>query len=761
MTCVVLITTALTVQAQQLPAYLDESKTIEQRIDDALSRMTLNEKIRVIHAQSKFSAAGVPRLGMPNFWTDDGPHGVRPDVLWDEWVQAGQTNDSCVAFPALTCLAATWNTNLARLYGESLGEEARYRGKDMILGPGVNIYRTPLAGRNFEYMGEDPWLASRMVVPYVQGLQSKGVASCVKHYALNNDEEYRHQVNVVVSDRALHEIYLPAFRAAVTEGKAWGIMGAYNIYKNQHNCHNEVMLNRILKGDWQYDGVVVSDWGGCRDSEQAIFNGLDMEFGTWTDGLTMGRTNAYDTYYMAEPYKKLIREATGERRADLLKALDEKVRRVLRLYFRTTMNNHRAQGFLCSDDHYSAARKIAGEGIVLLKNSPVADLSAKNKKAQKPLLPLDLANCKKVLVVGENAIKMMTVGGGSSSLKVQREVLPLDGLQEFVNRQSVNCQLDYARGYVGDTVQSYDGVTVGRSLYETRSADELISEAVAKAKDADVVIVFGGLNKSNYQDSEGHDRKNFNMPYAQNRLVESLLDVNPRVVFVNISGNAAAMPWIGRVPAVVQGWFLGSESGHALADVLTGAVNPSGKLPFTWYRSLEQCGAHALNTYPGTWRADKKIIDEEYKEDIFVGYRWTDRLKKEKPLFAFGHGLSYTTFRLGKATADKTSMQQGGSITFTVPVTNTGDRAGSETVQLYIHDVKSSVERPVKELKAFQKVYLQPGETRNVTLTIGTDALSFYDEQSSQWRAEAGDFDALIGTASDQLPMRVRFTLAH
>ena len=761
MTCVVLITTALTVQAQQLPAYLDESKTIEQRIDDALSRMTLNEKIRVIHAQSKFSAAGVPRLGMPDFWTDDGPHGVRPDVLWDEWVQAGQTNDSCVAFPALTCLAATWNTNLARLYGESLGEEARYRDKDMILGPGVNIYRTPLAGRNFEYMGEDPWLASRMVVPYVQGLQSKGVASCVKHYALNNDEEYRHQVNVVVSDRALHEIYLPAFRAAVTEGKAWGIMGAYNLYKNQHNCHNEVMLNRILKGDWQYDGVVVSDWGGCHDSEQAIFNGLDMEFGTWTDGLTMGRTNAYDTYYMAEPYKKLIREATGERRANLLKALDEKVRRVLRLYFRTTMNNHRAQGFLCSDDHYAAARKIAGEGIVLLKNSPVADLSAKNKKAQKPLLPLDLANCKKVLVVGENAIKMMTVGGGSSSLKVQREVLPLDGLQEFVNRQSVNCQLDYARGYVGDTVQSYDGVTVGRSLYETRSADELISEAVTKAKDADVVIVFGGLNKSNYQDSEGHDRKSFDMPYAQNRLVESLLDVNPRVVFVNISGNAAAMPWIGRVPAVVQGWFLGSESGHALADVLTGAVNPSGKLPFTWYRNLEQCGAHALNTYPGTWRADKKIIDEEYKEDIFVGYRWTDRLKKEKPLFAFGHGLSYTTFRLGKATADKTSMQQGGSITFTVPVTNTGDRAGSETVQLYIHDVKSSVERPVKELKAFQKVYLQPGETRNVTLTIGTDALSFYDEQTGQWRAEAGDFDALIGTASDQLPMRVRFTLAH
>ena len=761
-TLVVLATTLFSAQAQQRPVYLDETKPLEQRIDDALSRMTLNEKIRVIHAQSKFSAAGVPRLGMPDFWTDDGPHGVRPDVLWDEWVQAGQTNDSCVAFPALTCLAATWNPDLARLYGESLGEEARYRGKDMILGPGVNIYRTPLAGRNFEYMGEDPWLASRMVVPYVQGLQSKGVSACVKHYALNNDEEYRHQVNVVVSDRALHEIYLPAFRAAITEGKAWGIMGAYNLYNNQHNCHNSVMLNQILKGDWKFDGVVVSDWGGCHDSEEAIFNGLDMEFGTWTDGLTMGRTNAYDSYYMAEPYKKLINEATGQRKADLLKALDEKVRRVLRLYFRTTMSKHRAQGFLCSDDHYAAARKIAGEGIVLLKNSLLP-----KKGVKSPLLPLDLSGGKRVLVVGENAIKMMTVGGGSSSLKVQREVLPLDGLQEVIQRRFADCQLDYARGYVGDTVQSYDGVTVGRSLYEMRPADELIAEAVAKAKGADYVIVFGGLNKSNFQDSEGHDRKSYDMPYEQNRLMKALLDVNPRVVYVNISGNSAALPWIDRVPAVVQGWFLGSESGHALADVLLGDVNPSGKLPYTWYRSLEQCGAHALGTYPGTWRADEKIIDEEYKEDIFVGYRWIDKLKGSKgakglastPLFAFGHGLSYTTFRLGKAVADKTAMAQGGTLTITVPVTNTGSRAGAETVQLYVHDVKASVERPEKELKAFQKVFLQPGETREVKLTIGTDALSFYDADAHQWRAEAGDFDALIGTASDQLTQRIRFTL--
>ena len=743
----VLATTFHSAQAQQLPVYLDETKSIEQRVEDALARMTLDEKIRVIHAQSKFSAAGVPRLGMPDFWTDDGPHGVRPDVLWDEWEQAGQTNDSCVAFPALTCLAATWNPDLARLYGESLGEEARYRGKDMILGPGVNIYRTPLGGRNFEYMGEDPLLASRMVVPYVQGLQSKGVAACVKHYALNNDEEYRHQVNVVVSDRALHEIYLPAFRAAVVEGKAWGIMGAYNLYKNQHNCHNNVMLNQILKGDWQFDGVVVSDWGGCHDTDEAVRNGLDMEFGTWTDGLTMGATNAYDNYYLALPYKRLIGEGKYTERE-----LNDKVRRVLRLYFRTTMNRQRAQGFLCSESHYEAARRIGGEGIVLLKNDKV-----KNGKASAPLLPLDLSANRRILVVGENAIKMMTVGGGSSSLKVQHEILPLDGLAAQLS--IVNCQLDYARGYVGDTVQSYNGVTVGRSLYDLRSEDELINEAVAKAKEADVVIMFGGLNKSDFQDCEGHDRKQLALPYAQDRLVNALVAANPRLVYVNISGNAVSMSWLSKVPAVVQGWFVGSESGNALADVLTGKVNPSGKLPFTWYASLDQCGAHATGSYPGTWRSNHQVIDEEYKEGIFVGYRWTDRLKKEKPLFAFGHGLSYTTFRLGKASANKTLMGQGDRITFNVSVTNTGQRAGAETVQLYIHDVKSSVERPVKELKAFQKVFLQPGETREVSLTIGTDALSFYDEQAAQWRAEPGLFDALIGTSSDQLPQRVRFTL--
>ena len=720
----------------QTPLYLDETKPVEQRIDDALSRMTLDEKIAVIHAQSKFSSPGVKRLGFPDLWTDDGPHGVRPDVLWDEWVQAGQTNDSCVAFPALTCLAATWNPQMARLYGESLGEEALYRGKAMILGPGVNIYRTPLGGRNFEYMGEDPWLASRMVVPYIQGLQSMGVSACVKHYALNNDEEYRHQVNVVISDRALHEIYLPAFKAAVTEAGTWGIMGAYNLYKNQHNCHNSILLNQILKGDWQYDGVVVSDWGGCHNTEEAITNGLDLEFGSWTDGLTMGATNAYDSYYMALPYKRLIQEGKYT-----TKELDDKVRRILRLFYRTTMNRQKPYGFLCSESHYDAALKIAQEGIVLLKND-------------RSLLPLQQP--KRILIVGENAIKMMTVGGGSSSLKVQKEILPLDGIRDRFK----DSEVDFARGYVGDTIQSYNGVTVGRSLYELRSADELIAEAVEKAKKADVVILFGGLNKSNHQDSEGNDRQQYELPYAQDRLIEALVAANKNLVYVNISGNGVAMPWLSKVPSVVQGWFIGSESGEAIASVLAGDVNPSGKLPFTWYASLNQCGAHALNAFPGVWREGHQIIDEEYKEGIYVGYRWTDK-QKSKPLFAFGHGLSYTTFKLGKLTADKQQISADDQLTFTIPVTNTGNVAGAETIQLYISDKQASVDRPVKELKAFQKVFLQPGETQQVSLTINRQSLSFYDEVRSEWVAEPGAFEALVGTASDNLPARCAFNLKN
>jgi beta-glucosidase len=512
-------------------------------------------------------------------------------------------------------------------------------------------------------------------------------------------------------------------------------MGAYNLYQNQHNCHNALLLNKILKHDWGFDGVVISDWGGCHNTEEAITNGLDLEFGSWTDGLTMGATNAYDRYYLALAYKRLIQEGKYS-----TKELDEKVRRVLRLFYRTTMNRQRPFGFLCSESHYEAALKIAQEGIVLLKNN-------------RQLLPIKKA--KRILVVGENAIKMMTVGGGSSSLKVQKEILPLDGIKA----RFADAEVDYARGYVGDTVQSYNGVTVGRSLYELRSAEALTAEAVAKAKNADVVIFIGGLNKSDYQDCEGHDRKAYGLPYGQDQLVEALVKANPNLVYVNISGNAVAMPWVEKVPAIVQGWFIGSEAGEALASVLAGDVNPSGKLPFTWYARLEDCGAHATGSYPGTWREGHQIIDETYKEDLFVGYRWTDK-QNIKPLFPFGYGLSYTTFEISNLRADKREMTADGKLTVTVDVRNTGSVAGAEVLQLYISDSKSSQPRPVKELKGFKKVSLAPGEKQQVDFTIDRSALSFYDETTGDWTAEPGEFVVTVNNSSAPTKNNIRFMLS-
>lgn len=726
-------------QAQQeVPTYLDSSKPIEERVEDALSRLTLEEKVALTHAQSKFCSPGVARLGIPEFWMTDGPHGIRPEVLWDEWEQAGWTNDSCVAFPALTCLAASWDPEIARLYGKSIGEEARYRNKTVLLGPGVNIYRSPLNGRNFEYMGEDPYLAGKMVVPYVQGVQQNGVAACVKHYALNNQEVNRHTTNVIVDDRALYEIYLPAFKAAVQEGNAWAIMGSYNLYKNQHGCHNQYLLNDILKGEWGFDGVVVSDWGGVHNTQEAITNGLDMEFGSWTNGLSNGASNAYDNYYLADPYLKLIREGKVG-----TKELDDKVRCILRLAYRTTMDRNRPYGSLCSEAHFAAARRIGEEGIVLLQN-------------RNNLLPIDLNQAKRIAVIGENAIKMMTVGGGSSSLKVKYELSPLDGIQKRVGDQA---EVIYARGYVGDPSGEYNGVKSGQDLEDSRSPEELIAEAVAVAKEADYVIFIGGLNKSAHQDCEDADRKELGLSYGQDKVITALAKANKNLIVVNISGNAIAMPWAKEVPAIVQAWYLGSEAGSAIASVLTGDVNPSGKLPFTFPASLQDVGAHKLGEYPGTPRNDgSPIVDQKYNEGIFVGYRWVDK-EKTKPLFSFGHGLSYTTFAYGKAIADKKVMGQDETLTITLPITNTGSREGSEVIQLYISDLKSSLPRPVKELKGFSKVKLAPGETREVTFTIGKEALSFFDDTRHEWVAEPGKFEALVGASSTDIRNRVAFEL--
>ena len=705
----------------QTPVYMDDAQPIEARVKDALSRMTLEEKVALCHAQSKFSSAGVPRLGIPELWMSDGPHGVRAEINWNDWGYANWTNDSITAFPALTCLAATWNPEMSAKYGKAIGEESRYREKDVLLGPGVNIYRTPMNGRNFEYMGEDPYLASVMCVPYIQELQKNGVAACVKHYALNNQELWRGHIDVNLSDRALYEIYLPAFKAAVEEGGAWSIMGAYNKIRGQHACHNDFALNKILKGDWKFDGCVITDWGGAHDTYEAAVNGLDIEMGSYTNGLTSESAFTYNDYYLANPYLQMLKDGKVP-----MSTIDDKASRILRLIFRTAMNRQKPYGSITTEAHYAAAREIGNEGIVLLKNASVVKKGA-------PLLPIDAAKYRNILVVGDNAVRLLNQGGGSSELKVKDMVSPLDGL----------------RAVYGDKVAYAKGYAAGRPMYgradeiPQNMVDSLRAEAVEMAKKADLVVLVGGLNKNHFQDCEGGDRLEYGLPFGQDELIEALLGVNKNLVLVLLSGNAVEMPWIGQVPAIVQGWYLGSMGGKSLADILSGAVNPSGKLPFSFPARLKDCGAHAFDelSYPGD------SIKQEYKEDILVGYRWHDT-KKIPALFPFGHGLSYTTFTYGKPVASAKVMAADGTLTLTVAVKNTGSVAGKEIVQLYIGDDKCSVLRPVKELKHFAKVALAPGEEKNVTFTLTPDDLKFYDEASAAWKYEPGKFKAYVCASS-------------
>ena len=578
-------------------------------------------------------------------------------------------------------------------------------------------------GSHFHIFQEDP-----------KGRGWRKVVASPKPLEINNIE--------LVELFALYEIYLPAFKAAVQEGGAWAIMGSYNLYKGQWNCHNQYLLNDILRGEWGFDGVVISDWGGTHLTDQAITNGLDMEFGTWTNGLTKGASNAYSTYYLARPYLERIRSgAVGT------EELDQKVRNILRLIYRTHLSPEHKTGRFTCPDHYAAARKIGAEGIVLLKN-------------EGGVLPL--RNPGKLVVVGENAVKMMTVGGGSSSLKAQHEILPLQGIREAFPE----AQIVFERGYVGDSGNAYNGVSTGQDLSESRSPAVLIADAVAAARDADAVIFIGGLNKAKKQDAEGADRESYGLPYGQDAVIEALAAANPRLVVVNISGNAVAMPWAHRVPAIVQDWYLGSEAGHSLADVLSGAVNPSGKLPFTFPVALEDGPIRSARQFPGEpgiftmpEYKDKVFLQEDYTEGIYVGYRWYEA-QDIRPQFPFGHGLSYTTFSYGDVKLSRSVLRSGGSVKVSVPVTNTGSVAGAEVVQFYVAAHDSAVDRPVKELKGFQKVYLQPGETKTVSVTLDAQSLSYFDEARHDWVMEPGRYSVMAASSSADIravaPLRAR-----
>lgn len=720
----VMAASALTMSAQKAkPLYLDTTAPLEQRVQDALKRMTVHEKIQVLHAQSKFTSAGVPRLGIRQLNMDDGPHGVREELEWNSWAPAKWTNDSIVAFPSLSCLAATWNPDLSAVYGNAVSEEFAFRYKDIMLGPGVNIARTPFNGRAFEYMGEDPYLAGRMVVPYIQKAQANGVACCLKHFALNNQEIDRFAVDVKISERALREIYLPAFERAVKEAGVWTIMGSYNLWKGVHCCQNDALLNGILKSEWGFDGAVVSDWGGVTDTWQAATGGMDIEMGSFTDGKLKESEFTYDDYYLARPFEKLINEGKIP-----MKVLDDKVARVLRTMFRTAMNPNKAIGSQCSEEHYDVCRQIGEEGIVLLKNS-------------NNMLPLDANRYGKILVVGENATRSLTQGGGSSELKTLRDVSPLDALRALYGDK-----IDYAQGY-----------SSGRALYDHVDpvAPELLAqlkaEALEKAKAADLIIFIGGLNKNNKQDCENSDRESYDLSFGQNGLIGELAAIQKNIMVVTFGGNAYATPWLDRVQALVHCWYLGSESGNALANVLTGKVCPSGKLPVTFakkqndYPSLQ----YGQIGYPG----DGKTV--EYKEGIYVGYRHFDT-KGVKTQFPFGFGLSYTTFKYGKPQI----AANGDAWTVSVDVTNTGKCEGKEIVQLYVGDEKCSVDRPKKELKNFAKVSLKPGETKTVSMDITRQDLKFWDEATHAWKAEPGKFKAYVCASAEDVRGTVVFNYA-
>lgn len=716
---VLMAMTAMTAQAQ---TYLDPNAPLEERVKDALSRMTTHEKVQILHAQSKFTSAGVPRLGIRQLNMDDGPHGVREELEWNTWSPAKWTNDYIVAFPSLTCLAATWNRDISTAYGNAVSEEFAFRGKDIMLGPGVNIQRTPLNGRAFEYMGEDPFLAGEIVVPYIKAAQANGIACCLKHFVLNDQETDRFGVNVNVSDRAMREIYLRPFQKAVEQAHVYTIMGSYNKWKGVHCCHNDELLNGILKKEWNWDGALISDWGGTTNTMEAALGGLDIEMGTYTDGKLKESEFGYENYYLANPFEKLIEDGTVP-----MSVLDEKASRVLRTIFRTAMNPKKVIGNQCSEAHYDVCRQIGEEGIVLLKN-------------EKNILPLDPSKWTKyhnVLVVGENATRSLTQGGGSSELKTLRDISPLDALKKQYEQM-----VDYAQGYYSGRVM-YDHVD---RIDPTKQA-ELKAQALEAAKGADLIIFIGGLNKNTHQDCENGDREGYDLPYGQNELISELAKIQKNIVVVTFGGNPYAMPWLKEVAAVVHCWYLGSESGTALANVLSGKVCPSGKLPVTFAEKYEDYPyvQYGKEAYPGV---NKEVY---YKEGIFVGYRHFTT-NNVKPLFPFGFGLSYTTFAYGKPSGHAT----GNDIVISVDVTNTGKVAGKEIVQIYSSVQQSNVPRPAKELKGFAKTkLLQPGESETLHIAIPKEELNYYDESQHGWKLASGTYTFHVGTNVNDIKGRL------
>lgn len=701
-----------------------EKVQMEKRIEKLIKKMTLEDKVGLLHGNSKFYVAGVERLGIPEWSLSDGPHGVRAEINRHDWAYAGWTNDSASYFPTGTAFAAAWNPELAYRRGEVLGEEARWRKKDVLLGPGVNIIRSPLCGRNFEYMSEDPYMNSVLAVAYIKGLQSRDVACSVKHFAVNNQETNRTTVDVECSERALREIYLPAFKAAVQEGGALTVMAAYNKFRGEFCAENNYLVRKILRNEWGFDGVYVTDWGAAHSTVPSMEAGLDLEMGTLID--------KYEDWYYANPLIEAVKSGKVP-----MSLVDEKVGDVLRVMIKTNVLDPKKRfgpGSMNTKEHQQATYDAAAEAIVLLKN-------------QNNLLPLDFSSIKSLAVIGDNATRKHSNGGLSSEIKAVYEVTPLEALRA---KWGDKVDIRFAQGYekLSTFVEgSNNGQSSGTFSSKTQESDALLKEAVEVARTSDVALLVCGLNHD--YDTESFDRLNMDIPYGQVELIQEVVKANPRTIVVMIAGSPLNMAAVDICsPAIVWAWFNGMEGGNALVDVLSGKVNPSGKMPFTTPVSLDQSPAHALGNFPGR---DLKV---NYEEDILVGYRWFDT-KGLPVVYPFGYGLSYTTFDYSNLNTDKETYDQADTIQATFTLTNTGDREGAEVAQLYVSDPVCSVMRPVKELKGFKKVFLKPGESRRITLDIPVSSLAFYSEAQSQFVVEPGEFILQLGASASDIKQRI------
>ena len=690
-----------------------------EMIEELISKLTIEEKSAMIHGVGLFRTGNVDRLNIPSLKMSDGPIGVRNEFPDDSWIPIGNSDDYVTYLPCSLALASTWNKELAYKSGQVLGCEARGRGKDVILGPGINIIRSPLCGRNFEYISEDPYFSGKMAAPFIKGVQENDVSVCVKHFAVNNQETERLNYEAIVDERTLNEIYLPAFETAVKEGNAYSVMSAYNMLFGYHCSHNKKLLQEILREEWGFDGVIISDWGAVHDTELAANAGLDIE---------MNVTYNFDEYYFANPLINAVKQ--GKIKEEVI---DEKIRRILELMYKINVfSENRKCGAYNVQEHRQVALDVARESIVLLKN-------------ENNFLPLKNKKIKKLAVIGKNADITHSNGGGSAEIKALYEITPLLGLKM---RLGGNTEVQYVQGYGIDEEYS----------------ENLISEACRAAENADAVIIVGGLKHTEDDlklgsngldvekseeikhriDSEGYDKSDLKLPYNQDELIKRVLKANKNTAVVILSGSPVDMSqWIDDADAVIQTWYNGMEGGRALAEIIFGDINPSGKLTVTFPKKLEDSPAHKLGQFPG----DKTV---NYGEGIFVGYRYFKTYDVE-PLFCFGHGLSYTDFKYENLNISVDEKNDNVDIEVSFTITNIGGRAGKETAQIYVNDVNSSVERPELELKEFTKVYLEAGESKDIKVKLNKKSLAFYSVDNKKWSIEKGMFNICIGSSVNDI----------